>query len=77
MIEVVPRSYSSWPVPGLRTVRLSKLWTQRDLAERAQVSLATIVRVENGEAAQAGTIRKLAGALGVDPGQLMRESKPD
>ena len=73
MIEAVPRSYSSWQVPGLREARWARMWTQRDLAARAKVSLATIVRLENGESAQAGTIRKLARALGVPTETLMTE----
>ena len=46
--------------------------TQEELAEKARVSPATLVRLEGGEIRQPriGTIAKLAGALGVDPGEL-------
>ncbi len=65
------RSYSSWAVPSLRAVRLQHLLTQGELAQRAGVNIATVVRLENGASAQASTIRKLAAVLRVKPAQLM------
>jgi DNA-binding XRE family transcriptional regulator len=52
---------------ALRDARLRKLLTQRQLAERAGVTQATIVRIERGEPAYPSTLRKLARALGVEP----------
>lgn len=43
--------------------------TQEQLAEKADISAAALVRLEGGEIKRprAGTLGKLAGALGVDP----------
>ncbi len=60
------------PVPSLRRLRIEKFLTQDELAERSGVGSATIHRLENGTAARLTTIRKLAGALGVEPGQLIQ-----
>ena len=49
--------------------------TQDELASRSGVSRATISRIEAGEDASAGSIRKLAEALGVDPGWLRTGKK--
>ena len=52
----------------LRDARLRKLLSQRQLAERARVSQATIVKIERGDARpHPSTLRKLAEALGVEP----------
>jgi transcriptional regulator with XRE-family HTH domain len=58
-------------VPQLKTVRELKLMTQRELAEKAGVSQATIVRIERGRQGALSTIRKLADALEVQPGELL------
>lgn len=64
-------------MPGLkrlRTLRLRRALSQRDLAARAGVSQVTIVRLERGEAEpRPSTVRKLAAALGVDPAELVGE----
>ena len=46
--------------------------TQEELAEKAGISPAALVRLEGGEIKRprAGTLGKLAGALGVDPARL-------
>lgn len=44
--------------------------SQRELAARAGVSPATIVRLENGHDAHHKTVRKLAEALGISPRDL-------
>jgi transcriptional regulator with XRE-family HTH domain len=65
----MPRGVS---LPRLREVRLRKLLTQEELATRSGVSSATISLLELGNrTAAVSTARKLAAALGVDPGELM------
>lgn len=56
----------------LRKARLTAGLSQRELAERAGIGTATMVRVENGVAAQPSTIRKLAAALGKTPTEIAR-----
>jgi transcriptional regulator with XRE-family HTH domain len=75
MIEEMPRSYSSWAVPGLRQARRQRLLTQMELAKRSSVNVATIIRLEAGGTAQAATIRKLARAVHVSTEMLMTEPK--
>jgi transcriptional regulator with XRE-family HTH domain len=70
-------SYSAWAVPSLRNIRWLKMWTQTDLAKHSGVSRTTIVRLEAGELAQAGTIRKLANALGVSTDALLQEPEAE
>ncbi len=54
-------------MPTLREVRLSKLWSQRELARRSGVAERTIVSIEKGQRPpRLVTMRKLADALGVD-----------
>ena len=55
----------------LRAIRERKALTQDELAELAGVSRQTVVKIEGGLEPRAPTIRKLAAALGVDPGDLM------
>jgi DNA-binding XRE family transcriptional regulator len=66
--------YGGCPVlraPHLRMLREQRALSQSDLAERSRVTQVTISRIENGKAAHPGTVRKLAEALGVEPGELM------
>ncbi len=48
--------------------------TQEELARRAEVSPATVVRMEAGqiERPRIGTLQALAGALGVDPAEVLQ-----
>lgn len=56
----------------LRSVRLRKALTQRQLAERAGINRTTVIRLEGGaEEPFPTTVRKLADALGVEPEDLM------
>lgn len=56
---------------GLREERQRKLLSQRELAERAGVSATTIANIETGKIRpHPRTLRKLADALRVDPGEL-------
>jgi transcriptional regulator with XRE-family HTH domain len=55
-------------MPSLRTLRLSKVLSQRDLAREAGVTQKTIVDLELGRIEpRLLTMRKLAAALGVEP----------
>lgn len=56
----------------LRELRLAKFFSLRDLAEQADLNYMTIHRLEQGkQEATLRTIRKLAKALGVEPGELV------
>ena len=64
-------------MPALRELRLGRLWTQRELARAAGVAHKTVVDLELGRVEpQLKTMRKLAAALGVEPGEVdeFRES---
>ncbi len=59
-------------VERLRVLRRMRVLTLRELEEESGVSYNTIWRLENGyRQARPSTIRKLAAALGVDPGELV------
>ncbi len=56
----------------LKHLRETKAWTQSDLSVKAGVTALTILRIENGKThPRLPTVRKLADALGVDPGWLL------
>ncbi len=58
----------------LREARRRKVWTQEDLARESGVPVVTISRIENDRQAnqpRPSTIRRLAGALGVEPAWLL------
>jgi transcriptional regulator with XRE-family HTH domain len=58
----------------LKKLREARLLTQVELAQRAGVSEATVVRLELGQhPPRFATIKKLATALGVEPAELMGE----
>lgn len=54
------------------------MWTQGRLADEAGVSPTTVSGIENGRISSPhfGTVRKLARALGVEPGGLLSEREP-
>lgn len=63
-------------VPALRRYRLRAALTQKELAERANVSASVVAKLEaasDEKHAELPTIRKLAAALGVSPSELMGE----
>lgn len=70
-----PPVASTVTLPRLRALRERKAWTQLELAEKAQVARGTVSNAEAGEPIKLPTVRRLAEALGVEPAQLMRESK--
>lgn len=56
---------------SLSVLRRSRLLTQRGLADRAGVSHVTVATIETGRRTPAlATIRKLAGALAVEPTEV-------
>ena len=58
----------------LKEVRTRRLLTQEELAEKADVSAATVVNVErNNQEPHFRTIRKLSRALHIDPTELLVE----
>jgi transcriptional regulator with XRE-family HTH domain len=62
-------------LPRLRQVRDRRLLTIRALAERAQVSKTTVVRIEQGCTVRPETVLKLAAALDVEPADLMARER--
>jgi DNA-binding XRE family transcriptional regulator len=58
------------PKTKIRELRHQKFMTMAELAQEAGVAFQTVVRVEHGNPAKAGTIRKIAKALGVEPSEL-------
>jgi len=56
----------------VKRLREERVLSQRDLAKRARISQGTVWRIENGFAeVHPRTIRRLAAALDVEPGELM------
>jgi transcriptional regulator with XRE-family HTH domain len=57
----------------LAAIRERRMWTQARLAEEAGVSPTTVSGIESGRISRPhfGTLRKLAGALGVDSGDFL------
>jgi transcriptional regulator with XRE-family HTH domain len=65
-------------VQRLRALRQQRVLTLRELEERSGVAYNTIWHLENGKrGAQPRTIRKLADALSVDPGELVKVEGSD
>lgn len=58
-------------LPRLKAVRLAKMLSQEELAEKSGVSRVAITRLERGTVdARFKTVRQLAAALGVEPTEL-------
>jgi transcriptional regulator with XRE-family HTH domain len=61
----------------VRRLREEQALTQVELAEKSGVSISTVARLEQTSwPVRAGTIRKLARALGVPPTALTRSEEP-
>jgi transcriptional regulator with XRE-family HTH domain len=60
----------------LMIIRERRMWTQARLAQEAGVSPTTVSGIESGRISRPhfGTLRKLAGALGVEPEELISPS---
>lgn len=57
----------------LKELRESQFLTQRELAEKSGVGIATIVRIEKGTRRPTfSTIKRLAAALDVEPSELAK-----
>jgi transcriptional regulator with XRE-family HTH domain len=57
---------------SVREQRVQRFMTQEDLARAAGISLRQLVRIERNEVEpRFATIRKLAGAFGVEPSELV------
>lgn len=62
---------------NLRSLRELKPWTIEDLAVASDVSVRTIIRIENGHGEpQLGTLAKLAAALNTDASTLLHGLEP-
>lgn len=56
----------------VRRARERKAWTQVELANHAQLTALTIVRIENDKThPRLPTVRKVAAALAVDPAWIL------
>jgi transcriptional regulator with XRE-family HTH domain len=56
----------------IKEQRLRKGFSQDELAEKAQINLRTVQRIENGETEPRGdTLQRLASALGLTPDELI------
>ncbi len=64
-------------LPNLKTMRLRRLMTQRELALRAGLTVASVSRIETGTTrARISTVWRLAEALNVDPDDLLANDEP-
>ena len=62
----------------LREIRASRGMTQAELAEKAQVTISYITRLESGSyAAGIDLVARLAAALGTTPADLLPLTPPD
>lgn len=57
----------------IKTLRLSRAWSQEQLAELSSLSVRTVQRIENGERASLDTLGAIAAAFGVNVTELMTE----
>jgi DNA-binding Xre family transcriptional regulator len=69
----VPRPTALYRTPALRSLRLKRMLTQRELVEGANVPRSVIAKLEAGGTARPDTIRKLARFFEVEPEDLMSE----
>lgn len=61
----------------LRAQRLRAFMTQQDLAQETGLAKSTISLLERGrQLARISTVRRLAEALDVDPGELLVDTRP-
>jgi transcriptional regulator with XRE-family HTH domain len=65
------------PLPSLKRIRLKKAFSQRDLAQAADLAERTVAYAERGYGVTLRTTRKLAAVLGVTPDELRAEPVND
>ncbi|HAT40307.1 MAG TPA: hypothetical protein DCS87_01095 [Rheinheimera sp.] len=58
----------------LKQLRLSRLWSQEQLATMSGLSVRTIQRIESGHTPSLETLKSLAAVLQVDVATLQQES---
>lgn len=59
----------------LKRLREDRVLSQRELARKAGLAQGTVWRLESGfPQAHPSTIRKIAGALGVEPRELVKKT---
>ena len=59
----------------LRELREARFLSQQDLASRAGIARSTVIGIETGRRQPTWqTLRRLADALRVEPGELVREA---
>ena len=59
----------------LRELREARFLSQQDLATKAGIARSTVIGIESGRRQPTWqTLRKLADALQVEPGKLMKET---
>jgi DNA-binding Xre family transcriptional regulator len=73
LAQRVPRPTALYGAPSLRSLRLKRMLTQRELVEGAGVPRSVIAKLEAGGTARPATIRKLARFLEVEPEDLMAQ----
>lgn len=62
---------NTWDLKQLKELRLSRHWSQEQLAELSGLSSRTIQRIEQGHKVDVGSIKLLAGALEMDVDDLL------
>src|SRR5919206_1711546 len=80
LLELERRSVEMVKVgENLAAIRRRRMWTQARLADEAKVSPTTVSGIESGRISRPhfGTLRKLAGALEVEPEELISLSGSD
>jgi DNA-binding Xre family transcriptional regulator len=61
------------PADVIDRLRGAQNWTIEELAGKADVDIKQVYKVKRGEGVHTDTVRKLAGALGCKPGDLLPE----
>jgi len=65
--------YGSDTINGLRQLREQHMLTQREVAERAHLTITTLSRIENGKVKPSlSTIRNLAKVFEISPQDMRR-----
>lgn len=61
----------------IRQLRISRAWSQEQLAELSSLSVRTIQRIENGEQASLDTLGAIAAAFDIRVSELTENDTPD